>query len=118
MPCRLVEEYEPFDIIEKGDVILLNGKPRTVRKVSRSKEDAVRAIYVAILRRSWTNRPYTVIGRSQLKRGAYKFGGVIARRKDKTLCATEIECLVQKEIEEDDPYTRYIRANKMTGLIW
>lgn len=55
------------DNIRVGDVLLIGRKHRIVRAVSYSRHGCLKAVSLVILRRSWTNRPYTTIGRADLK---------------------------------------------------
>jgi hypothetical protein len=54
-----------IDSIEDGDLIRLNGTLRVARSVSR-REGRVKSITFAIRRCSWTRRPYTVVGRTDM----------------------------------------------------
>lgn len=93
-PKRQTEGYEAFDEMVPGDLILLNGTPRKVRRVTRYEDDAVYTITLAIRRKSWTNRPYTTLYRTDIRD---RFGGILRRRTD--LRATPLEARVQDAIE-------------------
>ena len=59
-----------FDKLRVGDVVLYNGRPRTVRMLSRKKTRwglIRRLIGFSILRRSWTGRIYTLYGYHDVK---------------------------------------------------
>ena len=89
---------EDFDRIRRGDMIRYGAYVRTVRRVKRDDCGLVQGVWLAILRQSWTNSPYTILTRSDLR---HKWGGIVARRKDaETLCSTDKECRVQKAIDE------------------
>lgn len=112
---QLIDDYEPFDVIRTGDVILWNGKPRTVRRVTRSQEDAVRVVEFAKLRRSQYPSPLTLYYRSELRRA---FGGIVAHRKG-PLCATEAECQITADIEEGrNGHDCRIKQDETVGVIW
>ena len=73
--------HHGFDKIVVGDVILWNGKPRVVRDLERDSDGKIRALTFAIWRPSWTDRPYTIYFRSEIKK---HFGGIIGHKK--SLC--------------------------------
>lgn len=121
MACRLVseEEYREFDDIQPGDVFLLRGLPRMARAVRRTDEDdAVRWVYVAIRRPSWTGRCWTLFNRADLVQG---WGGYVARGLP--LATTDLERRVQMEIEAAfsarsyQDMTRYVPASRMAGAV-
>jgi len=62
-----------FSKLKRGDVVLFNGKPRTVQQGPADKALTVYgerrglAITFSIMRRSWTNRAYTVYHYNDVK---------------------------------------------------
>jgi hypothetical protein len=109
---RPVKKYELFDDIMEGDVIRWNGRMRKVRRVMRGPDDAVQNMCFAILRRSWTDRAYTIYFRSDIRTC---FGGIVATNQP--LCSSnKMECLVQREIETRGD-TRLVTAGEMAGAI-
>lgn len=58
-------QLDLIDTLEIGDLVRLCGRNRIVRDVTR-KDGRVRLITFSILRRSWTNKPFTVYSRVDL----------------------------------------------------
>jgi hypothetical protein len=106
--------YEPIDEIDVGDVIRWgkSRRLRVVRAVSRDVEDRVLFVCFAILRPSWTNRPYTVYMRSDLRQ---HFHGIVSAKHP--LCTTRLDCLTQKEIDRRDTHARFIHASETAGAV-
>jgi len=106
--------HHGFDKIVVGDVILWNGKPRVVRDLERDSDGKIRTLTFAIWRPSWTDRPYTIYFRSEIKK---HFGGIIGHKK--SLCESDLECRTQREIEEIRTHSRrrYVRAREMAGVV-
>lgn len=98
--------YHDLDRVIPGDVIRLSGRLRKVRRVTRLPgTDHVHSISVLKVRRSGYPAPDTVIGRSSIvSRGGYRWQGIVGHTE---LCTTELECAVQREIENRTvPYRR------------
>lgn len=109
-----VGAYEAFDDILPGDVIRWNGRLRKVRGVTWYEDDRVYSVDFAILRPSWTNRPCTSYTRTEIRNA---FGGVVARGT--SLCTTDAECRVQREIEEPSRWgALQITARESVGLVY
>lgn len=92
-----------FDQLLRGDIIKVGGNLRKVRHVSRSgkktkggalPEGLVRYVYVAIQKRSWTNRCYTMLSRPELHD---RFEGIVKRGV--SCRTTETEARVQDAVE-------------------
>lgn len=103
--------------LQIGDVVTFGSVPRKVRaihpKAAKIKPgQRVGFVYFAILRRSWTNRPYTVYLAHELHA---KHIRLVARGV--RLRSTKFERLVQQEIESRSGSERFIGANEMVGLV-
>lgn len=104
--------------LQVGDLVKFGSVPRKVRAIKpRSGKTGARprrvwAVTFAILRRSWTNRPYTVYFDSELHA---KHIRLVARGV--RLRTTKTERLVQQEIEAPNHTARFIRATEMVGLV-
>lgn len=112
--CIRVDTYEPFDEIMKGDVILWNGSPRLVRRVVRTQEDALRIIEFTKQRCSGYPSPTTLYWRSKVRKS---FGGIVGHIDN--LCRTELECRVQREVEDDSPVWRppIVTEKEVVGVV-
>lgn len=106
--------------LQVGDLVRFGKSIRKVRKISpymvtRSKQCGLRVGYIwfAILRRSWTNRPYTIYDHHALRSGHIRLV-----KRGVRLRTTKNERLVQKEIEAPGEWgPRFITASKMVGTV-
>lgn len=83
--CRTVLEYEPFDSIRPGDIVLLGDRrtPRKVLDVRRTPDDdAVRVVDLNRLQCGYdraSGNKYcsgpVIVWRTELKAGPYRFRG-------------------------------------------
>lgn len=61
------------DFLRAGDILLSrNGTPRIVRRVHYKKNGFLFGVSLVIQRRSWTNRCYTILCRSDLAGRGYR----------------------------------------------
>ena len=104
---RQTPDPDWFAFVREGDVLLLGGSYRVVRKVSRwtrlrrgvvqEGTGPLRFVTFAIRRRSWTNRAYTVYTASDLKVFGAKYVGArvpLAGEMDQRLA----HCIRAKEL--------------------
>jgi hypothetical protein len=110
--CRHTQ-WEAIDEIQKGDVILWNRKHRKVRDVIRCQKGLLHFIVFAIMRQSWTGRPYTTYYRPEVSNS---FGGIV--REGVLLCSSPLECEVQRAVEEDLLPGEYIKAQHTVGRVY
>lgn len=94
--------YREFDDILPGDWVYL-GPRRQLRRVRSvryyDKTDHVRLIEVVKIRRSGYQSPTTYIDRSAMYEGAgYQWGGFV--KKGGPLCSTDLECELQRQVEQ------------------
>ena len=108
-----------FDDIRVGDVVQWGAHQRKVRSVKHLSDGRLWAVTFAILRPSWTRRPYTVYMRSDARQC---FRGIVARNV--SLCSNdELECRTQKAIdmpstmENDFGRRGTIKAREMAGKV-
>jgi hypothetical protein len=105
--------------LQVGDLVKFGASIRKVRRISSNfNHDRARVkvrvhmVYFAILRRSWTNRPYTLYAHHELRAGHIKLV-----RRGVRLRTTKNERLVQKEIDARHHTERFITADRMVGTV-
>jgi len=105
-----------FDSLQIGDIILYHGKPRTIREIDRRQTNwgIRRSITFSILRRSWTNRIYTVYGYNDIKHSLSLPRKVRERR---AVCKAEEESLLASGFDVASEIDREIAEDvRLTGL--
>lgn len=111
------QPYDPvIDRLQPGDIILYGPlkRPRKIREVNHHPTDHVRSVVVVKLTPSRYVSPTTVLNRCALIAGVK---GVLA--EGVSLCMTDLECAVQRDIEEG----RYgndvrIQQHEAVGIIY
>lgn len=85
------------DQIKVGDILLSrNGAERIVRNVTYRKSSGLLwGVSLAILKRSWTNRPHTVLTRSDLS-----VRGFLPSGKRYHFRAGSVDCILWREIRD------------------
>ena len=99
-----------IDSLQVGDLIRINNLTRVVRGVAHKRGGKVRSITFSIQRCSWTRRPYTVLGRSDLylcTLHVVKRGYGVQR--------TGLEALLQKDVEDHN--SRILECCDVIGMI-
>jgi hypothetical protein len=95
-------------LIRKGD-----GPIRIVRKVSRGARGDLRSVTLAIRRRSWTNRAYTILTANDL----IVFGYRQVHQEIRVKLTRELDRLVERAIAQNawEPYIA--TADDVVGVI-
>ena len=100
-----------FQSLKVGDVLLMHGKPRTVRYVRWLKTawGGRGSIAFSILRRSWTGRIYTIYGYHDIKHCCSlprkdRDRSELCKAEEAALCASGFDVLgqIEREIAEDE----------------
>jgi hypothetical protein len=103
---------EWFDVLVPGDILDWNGRPRKVRAVKRYDDDCVYMIEMLKVARSGYRSPTTIRYRSEIRQNAR---GIIGHA---SLCTTELECAVQREIDDDGGWRHHkYTENDTVGII-
>ena len=89
-----IEREATIDSLSAGDLVRRNGRLRVVRDVARKAGGRVRSVTFSIQRCSWTRRPYTTVGRSDMYAGTLE---VVCRGYG--VSRGPLEVLLQRDIE-------------------
>lgn len=84
------------DEIQAGDILYEGGnpdKPRVVRAATYGSSGRLHSVTFAILRCSWTGRPYTVVCRPDLKTRGFQPSGL--RRSEMTLMDKRLNAAIE-----------------------
>ena len=83
-PYGLIKDWR--DDLRAGDVLVSpSGDYRVVRKVTMRKSGFIWGVSLAIRRRSWTNRPYTVMTRTDIQQRGFQLSHAKYRFKAGTI---------------------------------